>query len=312
MVTMAVPEEHCVSPQAKSKYQRLLEKVHRVIEHNIWFVSVIAILIFTNLFLFVIEVEPNFYETYREPIDMLELVSAIVFSIEYAIRLWVCVVDRQYQSPIKGRLRYMASPMAIADLLGVLHFYLPALIPLNVVIFRVFRVFRLFHIVGLPREKESFFEIFEGTEKSKARTGFNLFIAALIILNVLVVFLEFDPVLFGAYEVEFRIFEYFCLFIFTIEYLLRLWVCTLDPQFTHPVQGRLHYMVTPMALVDLITIAPFYLPIFIPFDLFALRVFRLFRLFRALKFTRYRKHPVEGKEEEIPLNSKRNNPCNFG
>lgn len=307
---MAVPEEHCISPQAESKYHRVLEKVHGVIEHNVWFASFIAILIFTNLFLFVIEVEPTFYETYREPIDVFESVSVIVFSVEYVIRLWICVVDRKYQSSIKGRLRYLASPMALADLLGLLHFYLPALIPLNVVIFRVFRVFRLFHLVGLPREKESFFEIFEGTGRSKARTGFNLFIAVLIILNVLVIFLEFDPVLFGTYEVEFRIFEYLCLFVFTIEYLLRLWVCTLEPRFAHPVKGRLRYMVTPMALIDLITIAPFYLPIFLPFDLLALRAFRLFRLFRTLKFTRYRKHPKEENETETLLNSKRNTSGN--
>ena len=298
---MSISDEKYTTPHEESKYQRVLKKVHGIIEHNVWFASFIAILVFFNLFLFVIEVEPNFYEMHRELIDLLELVSVIVFSVEYAIRLWVCVVDENYRSPVKGRLRYMASPMALADLLAVLHFYLPALIPLNVIIFRVFRLFRLIHVLGLKREKETFFEIFEGAEKNKYRTGFTLFIAVLIILNVVLVFFEFDPVLFGAYEVEFRMFEYFCLFIFTIEYILRLWVCTLNPRFADPIKGRLRYMVTPLALIDLITIAPFYLPIFIPFDFLALRAFRLFRLFRALKFARYRQHPEEEKKAKTSV-----------
>lgn len=51
--------------------------------------------------------------------------------------------------------------------------------------------------------------------------------------------------------------------------------------------GRLKFMLTPLALVDLFAILPFYLPILIPLDLRFLRVLRLIRIFRLFKLGRY-------------------------
>ena len=51
-----------------------------------------------------------------------------------------------------------------------------------------------------------------------------------------------------------------------------------------PILGRLRYMLTPMALIDLLAILPCYLSLYISFDLRFLRVVRMLRL---LKLTRY-------------------------
>ena len=55
-----------------------------------------------------------------------ELISVVLFSIEYVLRVWTAVVKKRYRSPISGRLKYIASPMAIIDLLAILPFYLPS------------------------------------------------------------------------------------------------------------------------------------------------------------------------------------------
>lgn len=119
----------------------------------------------------------------------------------------------------------------------------------------------------------------------------NVFIIVLIILNVAAVMLETVPS-FNDELHEKRFFYYFDLFsviIFTIEYVLRVWSSNHDPRYRHSVKGRLRYMLSPAALIDLLAILPFYLSRFIGFDLRMLRVFRLFRFFRLFRLTAYTK-----------------------
>ena len=88
----------------------------------------------------------------------------------------------------------------------------------------------------------------------------------------------------------FYYFELVSVAIFSVEYILRLWSCTASEKFSRPLLGRLRYAVTPLALIDLIAIAPFYLPFLFGVrrvDTTFVRVLRLFRLMRVFKTTRY-------------------------
>lgn len=132
--------------------------------------------------------------------------------------------------------------------------------------------------------KKRIFGILEpGDEDSKY---FDPFIMALISLNVLAVVLETVDWLNASYGWLFRAFDMFSVAVFTVEYILRAWSCTENPKFRAPVSGRLRYLITPMAIIDLLAILPFYLPFVIP-DLRFIRALRLFRLFRILKLARY-------------------------
>jgi len=114
------------------------------------------------------------------------------------------------------------------------------------------------------------------------------FIITLITANVVAVVLESDPSLTDADSVPYwSAFEVFSSVVFTIEYLLRLWCAVEHPRYAHPVRGRLRYMRTPLALVDLVAILPFWLPMVTSLDTRVLRALRLFRLFRLLKIGRY-------------------------
>jgi voltage-gated potassium channel len=109
----------------------------------------------------------------------------------------------------------------------------------------------------------------------------------LIIVNVIVVILETVASIHAQYLVEFRLIDDISVVIFTIEYILRLWTCTLHTAFQKPVSGRLRFAFTPLAIVDLLSFLPFYIPMILPFDLRMLREFRLLRLIRVLKLGRY-------------------------
>ncbi|MGC9525608.1 MAG: ion transporter [Limnospira sp.] len=112
------------------------------------------------------------------------------------------------------------------------------------------------------------------------------FIIALILLNVVAVCLETVEGLNQKYFGLFRVFEYFSIVVFTIEYILRVWACTIDVRYQHPFWGRLRYMLTPLALIDLLAFLPFYLPILTP-DMRPARAVRLVKFFQFFKLTRY-------------------------
>ncbi|MFW2403223.1 MAG: potassium channel family protein [Gammaproteobacteria bacterium] len=121
---------------------------------------------------------------------------------------------------------------------------------------------------------------------SRGNNGLMLFIIALIIANGVAVILEANPAIYIPNAPLFTIFELFSVAVFTLEYCCRVWIATEDPRWQDqpPWMARLKYMVTPMALVDLLAIAPFYLSMLIPVDL---RYLRLFRLLRLLKLSHY-------------------------
>ena len=112
-------------------------------------------------------------------------------------------------------------------------------------------------------------------------------ILLLIVLNTVAVILE-SVVSIGIRFAElFQLFETLSVAIFTVEYIFRLWSCTVDPRYSHPVFGRFRYAISPMGLIDLIAILPFYLPKLIVADLRILRILRMFTVFRLLKVGRH-------------------------
>ena len=113
------------------------------------------------------------------------------------------------------------------------------------------------------------------------------FLITIICVNVGAMMLASVKDLAAAYAPWFEAIEVFSVIVFSVEYVLRLWAITLRPRFCRPVLGRLRYSVTPLALVDLVAVLPFYLPMLLPVNLLSIRVLRLMRLVRLLKIGRY-------------------------
>merc|ERR1719253_1034819 len=107
----------------------------------------------------------------------------------------------------------------------------------------------------------------------------------LISANVIVGVLETVPALFAKHENFFYHFEFVSVVIFTVEYILMLWSSVADPKFGSrgPVCGRVRAATRPLALIDILAIAPFYLSSFVQVDLRFIRILRLFRIFRLFR-----------------------------
>ena len=115
--------------------------------------------------------------------------------------------------------------------------------------------------------KKRIYEILaEPAPSDQTSRRFDIFILSLIGLNCLAFALETIPSMEAKFAFYFYYIELVSVSIFTVEYIGRLWTCTLDPRFSKQVRGRLEFAVTPFAIIDLIAILPFYLPFF-GFDL---------------------------------------------
>jgi voltage-gated potassium channel len=123
---------------------------------------------------------------------------------------------------------------------------------------------------------------------SKAARATELLLIVLIFLNILAIILESVHDINAEYGQFFHQLEFFSIIIFSVEYVLRLWVSPENPKFNGSIKGRIAYAMSPMALIDLFSILPFYLN-FLPIDLLFIRIIRLFRLIRVLKIARYLK-----------------------
>ncbi len=110
---------------------------------------------------------------------------------------------------------------------------------------------------------------------TKAGRYFDYFIQTLIILSLITFSIETLPNNSTQTTSVLRFFEVFCVIIFSIEYILRIYVA----------KKPFKYIFSFYGFIDLLAILPFYLRTTI--DLRAVRVFRVFRIFRALKLIRY-------------------------
>ncbi len=116
--------------------------------------------------------------------------------------------------------------------------------------------------------------------------AFDVLIVVLILLNVAAMVLESVASIRAAMGGAFAAFEYVSVIVFSLEYLLRIWSCVEEPQYAHPVFGRLRFARSLLALVDLLAVLPFYLP-FVNVDLRMLRILRIMRIARLAKLGRY-------------------------
>ncbi len=127
----------------------------------------------------------------------------------------------------------------------------------------------------------------EPTEKGGiTEQVFEFILITIIILNIVAIILQSVPSIYHKYHVLFYDFELFSVIFFTAEYIGRVYTCVENPRYRHPVKGRLKFMRSGMAIIDVMAFLPFYLT-FLPVDLRFLRVFRLMALFRMFKITRY-------------------------
>ncbi len=118
--------------------------------------------------------------------------------------------------------------------------------------------------------------IIESTETPQGKI-FAFTVQILIVISLVTFSISTLPNLSKSLQQILQVIEIITVVIFTIEYILRIYVS----------ENKFKFIFSFFGIIDLIAILPFY--IVSGFDLRAVRVFRLLRLFRILKLLRYSK-----------------------
>ena len=93
---------------------------------------------------------------FMDILSAVELVTIIIFTAEYILRIWTADLLYPHLSRPKAILRFIFSFYGLIDLFSFFPFYLPIVFPAGVVAFRMFRVIRIFRLFKINSQYDAF------------------------------------------------------------------------------------------------------------------------------------------------------------
>jgi voltage-gated potassium channel len=144
------------------------------------FDTLIIILILINTAAIIAASFNSFALAHEKTLFKIEVVSVIIFSIEYVIRLWTA--DYKYPNSKHPYITYFFSALAIIDMAAILPFYLPFVTRLDLRFLRILRILRMFRVFKLGHYSESMLIIGKVLKKEKEK------LITTIVLTVIMIF----------------------------------------------------------------------------------------------------------------------------
>ncbi len=107
-------------------------------------------IIILNIAAIMLDSVQEYHILYEDIFRGFEIFSVVFFTLEYIGRLYSIVENQKYTDPIKGRLAFSRTPLAIIDLLAFFPFYLTFL-PIDLRFLRIVRLMGLFRMFKVSR-----------------------------------------------------------------------------------------------------------------------------------------------------------------
>lgn len=142
----------------------------------------LIVLILVNVVAVILESVPTIAGTYGTLFVVVEIVSTVIFTIEYGVRLWTAPEHPLLQSlkPLRARLRHAMSPAMVVDLLVILPFYVSLIGGIDL---RFLLLLRLARFFKLARYSPGFASLTEALWSERRALGASL----IIFIGVLVI-----------------------------------------------------------------------------------------------------------------------------
>jgi len=121
----------------------------------------LLVLIVINLVAIALESVPAYAAQYGFWFDALEYVSLVIFTIEYALRVWTAGEHAlaRHMPPTRARLAYVFSLSGLVDLLAVAPFWFAMFVPDSLRVVLVFRIVRFLKIARYSPAMRSLFDV---------------------------------------------------------------------------------------------------------------------------------------------------------
>jgi voltage-gated potassium channel len=155
------------------------------------FEVVLVLIIILNIAAIVLDSVESIRKDYDGIFHQFEVFSLIFYTIEYILRIYSIVESPKYSDPIKGRLKFATTPLAIVDLLAFLPFYF-AFLPLDLRFLRIFRLMALFRVFKIARYLHalSLFKKVLTDRKEQLVLSFIFILFVLIIISFIMFYTE--------------------------------------------------------------------------------------------------------------------------
>jgi voltage-gated potassium channel len=147
----------------------------------------IALLIVVNLAAMTLESVPSLEARYAPLFTAIELLSLIVFTIEYGLRVWVAPEHDRHRhlSARRARWQFVSSSLGVIDLLAVLPFWLALIVPADLRVVLVFRIVRFLKLARYSPAMRSLLDVLYSERRALAGCFVLLFGATLIVASVM-------------------------------------------------------------------------------------------------------------------------------
>ena len=179
----------------KGKLNNLRVAVFRVIQPDStgywpsllfdWTITTLILLSVASVFVVTLELSTDVQNLLRG----FEAAVSVVFTLEYALRIWTAPELYPDRSPWTARARHVVSGMALIDLLAILPFWIPMFLPGSMLGMRAFRLVRLLRIFKLNRYFDALAMVgCVVRDKRRELVGSIFFVAILMLVSSLLVY----------------------------------------------------------------------------------------------------------------------------
>lgn len=146
------------------------------------FDGIIITLILINVALVILDTFDSFPAWAYRLFRYTEVVSVVVFTLEYFIRLWTAPLKYLDRRPLRAVVKHALSFMAIVDLLAILPFYLPFVFPIDLRVLRMIRLLRLLRLLKMNRYTTALASIANVFRRKAAQLISSMFVVALLMV----------------------------------------------------------------------------------------------------------------------------------